>query len=152
MKQLLSLLGAGVVGGAIAVAVTSSPTSLKVPSNSVSEPDVADSFTMSDSEARRDIARLKQQLARLNHEQQMARQFREDVTDDIETLSEVSEEGTTIKALVPEVEMQTYSQDLRSMTSGEGIYAMHLSHYEFMPPDKAQPLIDAYKKAREEGK
>ncbi|RMG07276.1 MAG: elongation factor G [Planctomycetota bacterium] len=65
---------------------------------------------------------------------------------------EQSEEGTVIKALVPEVEMQTYSQDLRSMTSGEGIYEMRFSHYEFLPPDKAAPLIEAYKKAREEGK
>jgi len=29
---------------------------------------------------------------------------------------------------------------------------MKHSHYEFLPPEKAQPLIDAYNKAREEGK
>ena len=63
-----------------------------------------------------------------------------------------SEEGTIIKALVPEAEMLTYSQDLRSMTSGEGVYSMEFSHYEFLPNEKAQPMIDAYRKAREEGK
>jgi elongation factor G len=63
-----------------------------------------------------------------------------------------TDEGTVIKALVPESEMQRYSQDLRSMTSGEGVFAMHLATYEFMPPDKAQPLIDAYQKGRDEGK
>ncbi|MGE0707223.1 MAG: elongation factor G [Planctomycetota bacterium] len=60
-----------------------------------------------------------------------------------------TEEGTVIKALVPEAELQTYSQDLRSMTSGEGVYEMKLAHYEFLPPDKAQPLIDAHQKSRE---
>jgi len=57
---------------------------------------------------------------------------------------------TVIKAIVPEAEMQSYSQDLRSMTSGEGTYAVEFSHYEFLPPDKAQNLIDAYKKEQEE--
>jgi elongation factor G len=64
---------------------------------------------------------------------------------------EQSEAGTAINALVPEVEMQTYSQDLRSMTSGEGMYEMKFDHYEFMPSDKSAPLVEAYKKAREEG-
>lgn len=63
-----------------------------------------------------------------------------------------NEEGTIIRALVPEVEVQTYSQDLRSMTSGEGVFEVKFDHYEFLPPDRAQPLIEAHKKAREEGK
>ena len=63
---------------------------------------------------------------------------------------EPGDPGTTvIKALVPESELLTYSQDLRSMTSGEGTYTMTLSHYEFLPPDKAQALIDAYQKEHE---
>ena len=56
---------------------------------------------------------------------------------------------TVIKALVPESEIQTYSQDLRSMSSGEGTFTVTFSHYEFLPPDKAQALIDAYAKSRE---
>ena len=62
-----------------------------------------------------------------------------------------SEDGTVIKAMIPEAEMLSYSQELRSLTSGEGVYTMEFSHYEFLPPDKAQSLIKAYNKAREEG-
>lgn len=65
---------------------------------------------------------------------------------------EQTDEGTVIKALVPEAEMQTYSQDLRSMTSGEGVYHMAFDHYEFLPPDKAAPLIEAHRKSRGEEK
>lgn len=65
---------------------------------------------------------------------------------------EQTDEGTVIKALVPEAEMLTYSQDLRSMTSGEGVYRMVFDHYEFLPPEKAAPLIEAYKKTRTEEK
>ena len=58
---------------------------------------------------------------------------------------EPGDPGTTvIKAIVPESELLTYSQDLRSMTSGEGTYTMTPSHYEFLPPEKAQALIEAY--------
>jgi elongation factor G len=56
-----------------------------------------------------------------------------------------SEDGTVIKALVPEAEMLSYSQDLRSMTSGEGVFTMKFERYEFMPPEKAAPLIEAHK-------
>lgn len=59
-----------------------------------------------------------------------------------------SDEGTVIRALVPEAEMQTYSQDLRSMTSGEGVFDVKFHGYELLPPDKAQPLIDAHEKER----
>lgn len=58
---------------------------------------------------------------------------------------EQGEEGTVIKALVPEAEMHGYSQDLRSMTSGEGVFTMRFERYEVMPPDKAAPLIEAHR-------
>lgn len=58
---------------------------------------------------------------------------------------------TTIKALIPEAEMQRYSQDLRSITSGEGAYAMEFAHYEFLPSDKAQTLIDEFKHPEDAG-
>lgn len=58
------------------------------------------------------------------------------------------EDGTVIRALVPEAEMQTYSQDLRSMTSGEGVFTMKFDHYELLPPDKAHPLIEHWKKTK----
>lgn len=63
---------------------------------------------------------------------------------------EQTEEGTVIRALVPEAELQGFSQDLRALTSGEGVYTTQLDHYEFVPPDEAQRLIDAHRRARTE--
>lgn len=56
---------------------------------------------------------------------------------------------TVIKALVPESEIQTYSQDLRSLSSGAGSYTVAFSHYEFLPPDKAQGLIEEWMRTRQ---
>ena len=58
---------------------------------------------------------------------------------------------TTIKALIPEAEVQRYSQDLRSITSGEGAYSLEFAHYEVLPSDKAQTLITAFKHPDEAG-
>jgi elongation factor G len=63
---------------------------------------------------------------------------------------EQTEEGTVIRALVPEAELQGFSQDLRALTSGEGAYTTRLDHHEFVPPDEAQRLIDAHRRARTE--
>jgi elongation factor G len=54
-------------------------------------------------------------------------------------------EGFTrvITAEVPLAEMQRYTIDLRSITSGRGSFAMEMSHYEEAPPQEAQRVIDA---------
>jgi elongation factor G len=54
-----------------------------------------------------------------------------------------------IRAQVPRAEMYQYSVDLRSMTSGQGFYSLDFSHYEEVPHDQAQKVIDEAK-AREE--
>ncbi|MDX1690176.1 MAG: elongation factor G [Acidimicrobiia bacterium] len=48
-----------------------------------------------------------------------------------------------VSAQVPLAEMQRYSIDLRSLTSGRGSFEMELSHYEEMPPQEAQKVIAA---------
>jgi elongation factor G len=48
-----------------------------------------------------------------------------------------------ITAEVPLAEMQRYTIDLRSITSGRGSFAMEMSHYEETPPQEAQKVIDA---------
>ncbi len=48
-----------------------------------------------------------------------------------------------IKAHVPMAEMLSYSPDLRSMTGGRGIFAMEFSHYDEVPVQISQKIIEA---------
>jgi elongation factor G len=50
-----------------------------------------------------------------------------------------------VTAEVPLAEMQRYSIDLRSITSGRGSFSMEMSHYEETPPQEAQKVIEAAK-------
>jgi elongation factor G len=55
-----------------------------------------------------------------------------------------------VKALVPQAEVARYVIDLRSLTGGRGAFSMRFSHYDEMPGQLAQKVIDEYHKAREE--
>ncbi len=48
-----------------------------------------------------------------------------------------------IKAQVPLSEMQTYAPDLNSMTGGRGFYQMEFTHYDELPAQMAQKVIEA---------
>ncbi len=48
-----------------------------------------------------------------------------------------------VTAEVPLAEMQRYSIDLRSLTSGRGSFEMQMSHYDEAPPNEAQKVIAA---------
>jgi elongation factor G len=52
-------------------------------------------------------------------------------------------------ANVPMAEMLTYAPDLRSMTGGRGIFSMEFSHYDEVPAQIAQKIIDEANKAKE---
>jgi len=54
----------------------------------------------------------------------------------------------TIRATVPQSELYQYSVDLRSMTQGQGFYTVEFSHYEEVPHEQAQKIIDSYKTER----
>jgi len=54
-----------------------------------------------------------------------------------------------IKANVPLAEFLTYAPDLRSMTGGRGIYSMKFSHYDEVPAQIAEKVIEEVKKAAE---
>ncbi|MEE8149682.1 MAG: elongation factor G [candidate division Zixibacteria bacterium] len=54
-----------------------------------------------------------------------------------------------IRASVPQAELYQYSVDLRSMTQGQGIYALEFSHYEEVPHDAAQKVIEMSKAEKE---
>jgi elongation factor G len=47
-----------------------------------------------------------------------------------------------IKANVPMAEFLTYSPDLRSMTGGRGTYAMEFSHYDEVPFQLTEKIIE----------
>jgi elongation factor G len=64
---------------------------------------------------------------------------------------EVGSGGTqTIKAQVPLAEVAQYNTQLRSITGGQGSYSMELSHYEPVPGNVQQQIIDAAAKAKQE--
>ena len=54
-----------------------------------------------------------------------------------------------IKAHVPLAEFLTYAPDLRSMTGGRGIYSMRFSHYDEVPAQIAEKVIEEVKKGEE---
>ncbi len=54
-----------------------------------------------------------------------------------------------IKAHVPAKELYRYSSTLRSLTSGRGVHSEEFSHYEEMPRDQEQKVIEESKKARQ---
>jgi elongation factor G len=56
-----------------------------------------------------------------------------------------------IKALVPLAELYRYSSHLRSLTQGRGVHHRQFDHYEEVPKDVEQKVIDEYNKSREEG-
>jgi len=59
---------------------------------------------------------------------------------------------SVISGRVPLAEMSDYHSRLSSITGGQGSYTMELSHYENVPGNVQQQIIDAAKKAHEEEK
>ncbi|MGQ9664673.1 MAG: elongation factor G [bacterium] len=51
-----------------------------------------------------------------------------------------------VRALVPEAEMYKYSTSLRSMTQGRGYFTMKFHHYEDVPKEITQKIIEESKK------
>lgn len=57
--------------------------------------------------------------------------------------------GHLVKALVPMAEVLTYAPELRSITSGRGIFTMEFSHYEEVPSHLAAKIIEESIKEKE---
>ncbi|KPK99587.1 MAG: elongation factor G [candidate division Zixibacteria bacterium SM23_73_3] len=57
-----------------------------------------------------------------------------------------------IKAQAPLAELYKYSTSLRSLTQGRGLHTREFSHYEEMPRDIAQKIIQEAQQAKEEEK
>jgi len=54
-----------------------------------------------------------------------------------------------IRGTVPQAELYQYSVDLRSMTQGQGVYELNFSHYEDVPHEVAQKVIEEAKARKE---
>jgi elongation factor G len=54
-----------------------------------------------------------------------------------------------VKAVVPMAEVLRYAPDLRSMTGGRGTFTMEFSHYEEVPAQIADKIVEAAKRERE---
>lgn len=91
-----------------------------------------------------------------NIEVKVPEEFMGDVMGDISAkrgkISGMDAEGNfqVIKAKVPLAELHKYSTTLRSMTQGRGIFTQNFSHYEEVPGDMAQKIIEQAKKEKEE--
>ncbi len=55
-----------------------------------------------------------------------------------------------VRAEVPLAEMQTYTQDLRSMTQGRGVFGMKFLRYGRVPGHIQEQLVADYERARQE--
>jgi len=58
----------------------------------------------------------------------------------------------TVRAKVPLDEMYKYANELKSITAGRGTYTMKFSHYEQVPSNIAQQIVQKIKQAKEEAK
>jgi len=54
-----------------------------------------------------------------------------------------------INAHVPMAEFLTYAPDLRSMTAGRGMYTMEFSHYDEVPAQIAEKIVEEANKSKE---
>jgi len=91
----------------------------------------------------------------LNLEVHVPGQFMGDISGDLNSrrgrIQGMDQDGDqqVIKAQVPESEMKTYSTELRSMTGGEGTYAVEFSHYDTVPGSVQQQIVETIKKQQE---
>lgn len=57
---------------------------------------------------------------------------------------------SVITATAPLAEMQQYAINLRAITQGRGVFSMELSHYDQVPGNLAQQLVEQAKASREQ--
>ncbi|MCM8796855.1 MAG: elongation factor G [Candidatus Omnitrophica bacterium] len=63
---------------------------------------------------------------------------------------EAKDKAQIVKAQIPQAEMFTYANDLRSITGGRGSYTMRFSHYEQVPHKVASAIIAQYQVSKKQ--
>ncbi len=82
-------------------------------------------------------------------------EFTGDVMSDLNTRRarvqgmEQAGKKSVIIAQAPLAEMQQYATNLRAITQGRGIYSMEFSHYDIVPSNLAQKVIEEAQQAKE---
>ncbi|MDI6792511.1 MAG: elongation factor G [bacterium] len=85
-------------------------------------------------------------------EVKVAKEYMGDIIGDLNSrrgkIQGMEEHGgsAVVKVVVPEAEMYKYSTSLRSITHGRGTYKMKFSHYEEVPHQLAEAIIEESKK------
>jgi elongation factor G len=64
---------------------------------------------------------------------------------------DLAEGVQVISAHVPQAELFSYATELRSLTAGRGTFSSTLDHYEDVPGNLAEKIIEAHKKEQAEG-
>ena len=64
--------------------------------------------------------------------------------------TEATGKFTVVTAQVPQAELYRYSTHLRSMTQGRGTHKRTFSHYEEVPREAAEKVVEEAKKEKEE--
>jgi elongation factor G len=62
----------------------------------------------------------------------------------------VGAESCMVRAVAPLGELQNYSNELKSMTAGQGSFTMDYSHDEYTPPHLQQEVVAAFKPRADE--
>jgi elongation factor G len=63
---------------------------------------------------------------------------------------EAAGRGRRVSALIPQAELYQYSTKLRSMTQGRGRFTYHFDHYEEVPREVQEKLVEQLRKERQE--
>ncbi len=58
--------------------------------------------------------------------------------------------GQQVVAMIPQAELYQYSTKLRSITQGRGRFSFHFDHYEEVPRDVQEKLVEQLRKEQEE--
>jgi elongation factor G len=93
-----------------------------------------------------------------NIEVRVPEEFTGDIMGDISSrrgrIAGMSPEGETqvVKAQVPLAELYKYSTQIKSLTQGRGIYSREFSHYEEVPREIMEKIIEEHKRAKEAAK
>lgn len=89
-----------------------------------------------------------------NIEVRVPEEFTGDIMGDISSrrgrISGMNPDGeqTVIKAQVPQAELYKYSTQIKSLTQGRGLYSREFSHYEEVPRDVQDKLVEEYQREK----
>ena len=64
--------------------------------------------------------------------------------------TEPGDDGTMIRAIVPQAELHSYASSISSMTQGRALFKRRFKGYEEAPHEDAQKIIEEHAKEKDE--